>query len=532
MHNGPRPHGGPPDGTGRAARILVVDDERSILALVRTLLEPHDVECIALDDPVEAVSLLGREPVDILICDARLRETPANDPVAEARRVDPATAIILTTSHRPIGREPRATSEGIYDCLKKPFEMGRLPTIVTHALERRRLLRENEEIRNVLAIHRIRYAVDAYLDDRQGYDVFLKSARMAVSADRTGLYAGQPGGPHLLELGTGLSRDDQRSDLARTVARRVIDTGASLKFPDAQGQGVGLPTGVHSVAAVAVRDETGEVAGALVAMRERSPWMLNGEHLRVLDGLAQEAARLMRRSGAIPSGERPHEEPTTDMLHRLVSQLDRLEHEPAGHSLRIAEFALRLAAEIGLPARERETLRTAALLHDVGKVGVRAAVLLKAGPLTESERHEVERHAEVGKAILEGLGLGESVVRMVQAHHERFDGSGYPDALTGESIPAGARILAIADTLEAMTFPRPYREALGYDDVVEEISRRNAAKFDPALVRAFLAIPRGEWEEIRHRVASAAERIAERERQEPQVEPSAPVDVHRGERAL
>ncbi|MGH7557178.1 MAG: HD domain-containing phosphohydrolase [Gemmatimonadota bacterium] len=530
MQNGPRPHGGPPDPQGRVARILVVDDERSILTLVRTLLEPHDIECIALDDPVDAVSLLGREPVDILICDAHLRGAPADDPVAEARRIDPATAIILTTSHRPIGRESRTASDGIYDCLKKPFEMGRLPTIVSHALERRRLLREKEELRNVLAMHRICYAVDAYLDDQKGYDVFLKSARMAVSADRAGLYAGQPGGPHVLELGTGLSPDDQRSDLARTVARRVIDTGASLKFPDAHGNGVGLPNGVHSVAAVAVRDETGDVAGALVAMRESSPWMLNGEHLRVLEGLSQEAARLMRRSGAIPSGERRHEEPPTDMLHRLVSQLDRLEHEPAGHSQRIAEFALRLAVEIGLPAWERGSLRTAALLHDVGKVGVRAAVLLKAGPLTESERHEVERHVEVGNAILEGLGLQESVVRIVHAHHERFNGSGYPDGLTGEDIPVGARILAIADTLEAMTFPRPYREALGYDGVVEEISRRSAARFDPDLVRAFLAIPRGEWEAIRDRVASAAERIAER--QTPEVESGDAIEAPREEQAL
>jgi putative nucleotidyltransferase with HDIG domain len=524
MQNVPRPQGGPPDPRGRVARILVVDDERSILSLVQTLLEPHDIECIALDDPAEAVSALSREPVDILICDARLSGTSTADPVAEARRVDPATAIILTTSHRPIGRQSQSFDERIYDCLKKPFEMGRLPTIVAHALERRRLLRENEELRSVVAMHRIRYAVDAYLDDRQGYDVFLKSARMAVSADRSGLYAGQAGGATVLELGTGISSDDRRSDLGRTVARRVIDTGSTLNFPDSHGNGIGLPPGVHSVMAVPVRDEQDEVAGALVVMRERSPWRMNGEELRVLDGLSQEAARLMRQSGAIPSRERPHEEPTVDMLQRLVSQLDRLVHEPAGHSLRIADFALRLAAEIGLPVRERVTLRTAALLHDIGKVAVREAVLLKPGPLTESERYEVERHVDVGRAILEGLGLEEDVVRMVHAHHERFNGSGYPDGLAGEDIPLGARILAIADTLEAMTFPRPYREALTYDDVVGEISRRNAVKFDPRVVRAFLAIPRGDWVEIQARVESSAGRVGRPAR----LESEAGVEVHGG----
>jgi len=499
MSIGPRPHGGPPDPAGRAARILVVDDERSILALVQTLLQPCEVDCVVLDDPSEAVAFLRREPVDVLVCDAHLRAGSETDPVEEARRVDPATAIILTTRHRAIGREPR-TGERIYDCLKKPFEMGRLPNLILHALERRRLIRDNDELRNVLAMHRIRHAVDAYLDDRMGFDVFLKSARMAVTADRAGLYAGRPGGGHILELGSGISRDDHRLELGRTVARRVIDTGSTLKFPDAQGQGLGLPNGVQSVVGVPVRDPNGDVAGALVAMRERGPWLLSGEHLRTLGQMAHEVAGLMARSGAIPTGERPHEEPTGDMLRRLVSQLDRIVHEPVGHSLRIAEFALRIAAEIGLPARGRDALRTAALLHDVGNVAVRSAVLLKPGPLTESERMEVERHAEAGKTLLEGLGLDETVIRIVHAHHERFDGSGYPEGLAGEEIHRTARILAIADTLEAMTCPRPYRAALAYDDVVEEISRRNTAKFDPVLVRAFLAIPRAEWERIRSEV--------------------------------
>ncbi|HET9581692.1 MAG TPA: HD domain-containing phosphohydrolase [Gemmatimonadota bacterium] len=509
MTHGPRPHGGPPDPQGRAARVLVVDDERSILALVQTLLKPCEVDCAVLDDPSEAVALLRREPVDVLVCDAHLSAGAEADPVGEARRLDPATAIILTTRHRAIGREPRASGNEIYDCLKKPFEMGRLPTLVLHALERRRLIRENDGLRNVLAMHRIRHAVDAYLDDRLGFDVFLKSARMAVTADRAGLYAGRAGGAHVLELGSGIALDDHRSELGRTVARRVIDTGSSLKFPDAQGQGLGLPNGVQSVVGVPIRTTNGEVAGALVAMRERGSWLLNGEHLRTLDHMAGEAAVLMARSGAIPTGERPLEEPTGDMLRRLVSQLDRIVHEPIGHSLRLAEFALRIAAEIGLPARDRDALRTAALLHDVGNVAVRSAVLMKPGPLTESERMEVQRHVEVGKALLEGLGIDESVIGIVEVHHERFNGSGYPQGLAGEQIHPAARILALADTLEAMTMPRPYRAALTYEDVVEEISRRNAGKFDPALVRAFLAVPREEWDEIRTAVEARLARERE-----------------------
>ena len=132
----------------------------------------------------------------------------------------------------------------------------------------------------------------------------------------------------------------------------------------------------------------------------------------------------------------------------------------------------------------------------------------------------VERHTEVGKTLLEGLGLDATVIEIVHAHHERFDGSGYPDGVAGEEIHPAARILAIADTLEAMTVPRPYRAALTYDDVVEEISRRNAAKFDPRLIRAFVAVPSDDWDAIREAVATLVARVPERARVEATVEES------------
>lgn len=192
----------------------------------------------------------------------------------------------------------------------------------------------------------------------------------------------------------------------------------------------------------------------------------------------------------------------------------------AGHSSRVAAYCERIAESLGLPARERLVLFVAAAFHDVGYLSTPEYILRKPSVLAEDEMEEVRVHPVRGAEVFGAEPALAEIARAVRHHHERFDGSGYPEGLAGEEIPSTARILAIADTLEAMTVARPYRAALTYDDVVEEVSRRNAAKFDPVLVRAFLAVPKAEWESIRAAVDARMAKEPLRERVEPgRVEP-------------
>jgi len=185
------------------------------------------------------------------------------------------------------------------------------------------------------------------------------------------------------------------------------------------------------------------------------------------------------------------------LVQRLVSALDAREHETEIHSLRVAEYALRLAEEIDLPPAQRSDLKFGALLHDIGKIAISDAVLLKPGPLTDEEWEQVRRHPMIGFQILRDFTFLESAARIVLYHQERFDGSGYPFGLAGDAIPIGARLFAIVDTFDAMTTDRPYRAAGGYDDVVREMSDQRGAQFDPDLVDAFLRISAEEWARVR-----------------------------------
>jgi putative nucleotidyltransferase with HDIG domain len=151
------------------------------------------------------------------------------------------------------------------------------------------------------------------------------------------------------------------------------------------------------------------------------------------------------------------------------------------HSLRVTRHSEAIARAAGLAAGDIALVRAAAALHDLGKFLVPRKILAKPGALTEAERAIVQRHPVDGAAMLVGL-VDTQVIAMVRSHHERFDGSGYPDGLTGVSIPFGARIIAIADSLDAMTSTRPYRAAMSRDAALAELRAQAGVLFDPAVV--------------------------------------------------
>jgi putative two-component system response regulator len=164
-----------------------------------------------------------------------------------------------------------------------------------------------------------------------------------------------------------------------------------------------------------------------------------------------------------------------------------------GHCERLASLAVRIAEELGVPPEEIETVRLGAILHDVGKIGIPDRVLLKPGPLDDEERRIVETHTEIGDKLLEPLDLLAEARPIVRHHHERWDGKGYPDGIAGEQIPLGARIVAVADSVEAMTSRQLYRKPLEPSEIIDELKRHRGGQWDPAVVDVVLAlIARGE----------------------------------------
>ena len=172
----------------------------------------------------------------------------------------------------------------------------------------------------------------------------------------------------------------------------------------------------------------------------------------------------------------------------LANAIEAREEGMRGHCERLTVLAMRLGLAFGLGEEEIETIRLGALLHDIGKIGIPDSVLLKADALSEEETHLMRTHTVIGDNLLEPIELLAAVRPIVRHHHERWDGLGYPDALAGEAIPFGARIMAVADAVEAMSARRVYREPLSEPEIVRELERGRGTQWDPHIVDVVLRL--------------------------------------------
>jgi putative nucleotidyltransferase with HDIG domain len=172
----------------------------------------------------------------------------------------------------------------------------------------------------------------------------------------------------------------------------------------------------------------------------------------------------------------------------MVAAIDARDPYTRAHSVSVAAYAEAIGRRMGLSAPVLASLRKAALLHDVGKIGVPDAILTKPGPLTADEYDTVKRHPEIAIEILGHLSFLEEQLPLILHHHERYDGRGYPSGLVGERIPIGARILAVADALDTMFSPRTYKPAYQLDQVRAELIAGSGRQFDPAVIQATLAL--------------------------------------------
>jgi len=241
----------------------------------------------------------------------------------------------------------------------------------------------------------------------------------------------------------------------------------------------GAPTGTYAVAPFRVDGRRGAIAAAVPVVAA-----FGTRELELLGGIAQQAKLALQNAQSYERLERTF----LSTVEALVNALEANDERMSTHARSIADLALAVGARLGLGSEASRRLELGALLHDIGKLGVPEAILMKPAPLTTAERAVVEEHPILGERILAPIEQLEAVRRIIRSAHEHFDGTGYPDGLAGEDIPIESRIILVCDAFHAMTTDRPYRHSIGRDEAKARLRDGAGTQFDPSAVSALLLV--------------------------------------------
>ena len=296
--------------------------------------------------------------------------------------------------------------------------------------------------------------------------------------------------PHVVRVRPG-SGADPELPVSRPVVRECMEQGVAVLCPDLMAEerycdgDLVMLDHIRSVLCAPL--EAGEAVGGAVYLDTASDTAPFGEHdLDLLTAIARQAGVALHRAQLIDELERLF----VGMVEALVATVEAKDIYTYGHSARVSKLARQIADHLGFPEAKQEEIKVAGLLHDIGKIGIPESILSKAGKPTDDEWEYIRSHPQIGEGILRQLGSPRlaDIQRMVRHHHEKLDGTGYPDGLKGSAIPVGARVLAVADAYDAMTSNRPYRAPLSSAAAIEELQRHAGTQFHPGAVEALAAV--------------------------------------------
>ena len=357
-----------------------------------------------------------------------------------------------------------------------------------------------QHLRQLRALRTIDLAITSSLDPRVTFDVTLDQVTTHLAVDAASLLVFDR---HTRTLNFGLGRGFRTDALRHTrlqighgLAGKAALDRQVLVVPDLAAAGGGLTVsplfqqeGFLWYAAAPLLAK-GEVKGVLEVFH-RQPLEVDQEWLDFLETLAGQAAIAIDNAALVDELLRSNQElaqayDTT--LEGWAAALDLRDDETQGHSIRVTEMTLRLARELNVPPAELAHMRRGALLHDIGKIGIPDSILLKPGPLTDDEWEVMRRHPTYAHELLAPIAYLQPALDIPYSHHERWDGNGYPRRLAGETIPVAARIFAVVDVWDALSYDRPYRDAWPREDVLQYLRDQAGAHFDPKIVESFLRL--------------------------------------------
>jgi len=478
----------------KKAHILVVDDEEYICTIVRNMLSDTEGYCVnTCSDPAQALEAIKAERVDLVLTDMVMGKYSGMDIIKACHEHQPDAIVIVMTGHPTVESAVAVMKLGAYDYLLKPFKLEVLRISVSRGLEKLFLQRENVNLKNTISLYQISEAMGSTIH----LDSLLKLVLDLVISEFQACLAtiellDTTSGELKLRAFYGDWKDIAEVPLLvgkHSANAGVIESGrpqivSDLKLEGGCGRGLGNSneaTGVCMPLYV-----KSKVVGTLNIVRCGTLRPFTTGDLYSLSIIASKAASAIESSMLYDELEKAY----VSTITALANAVEARDHYTRGHTERVTKLAEKIAEALGWSDDELKWLKIGATLHDIGKIGVPDSILNKPGPLTSDEVEVMRRHPELGCKMLADVPFLEPILPYVLHHHERWDGTGYPEGLAGTEIPIQGRLLAIADTVDAILSNRPYRPANVPEKAIEELNLYRGIQFDPELADVFITL----WE--------------------------------------
>ncbi len=475
-------------------RILVVDDEKVIRDVLTDFLTTEGFIVTAVESAHRALEELEDQHYELVITDLKMPGMSGIELLERIRDKKIDTLTVIMTGFGTVETAIKAMKYGAYDYIMKPFKVNEVVQIIRRGLEKKKLERENIQLKELMSLYQVSEAMSSSLSLDHILQIVLETIHKELNADAVGLMLKQPSekGTEVTEYIThslgpaSEAEDDHYGVIDEEVLFNFLQDAPFLiaQSPKSRRFFKRLPEkrGLSSFLSVPLKTHD-QIMGAINVYSYKRNYKFSEGQAKLLIILASRAAQGIENARLYENIQRTFRE----TIEGLVSALEAKDKYTSGHSRRVTEYALLIARAMKLPEDEIERIDRAGLLHDIGKIGIRLEALNKPGKITHEEHEMFKDHTLVGKQILEQIHFLREIVPLVLYHHEWWNGSGYPEGIKGDKIPLGARILAIADSYDAMTSDRPYRKAMDQDEAIAEIRKFAGTQFDPSLVEIFIS---------------------------------------------
>lgn len=485
------------------ARILVVDDERVIRDVLSDFLSMEGYLVRSVEDGVQALRELGSTPYNLVISDLKMPNMGGLELLEEIKRQNLNVLTVIMTGFGTVESAIEAMKRGAYDYILKPFKVDEVIHIVKRGLERQRLEIENIQLKEAVNLYRISEAMAGCHNLDHILDLIMTASLKESDADIVTLRLHDEKTHTFVErirrsqTNIPLDIDCGVSDIEEVM--QYFEANKPLRAHGVQTHSLflKLPKDLPLVSFCAVPLKVQDrMVGILAAHSFSKGNRFTEGRRRVLNVLGSRAAisienarlvkHLFETTDQLKDANKSLQENFLKTIQGFALALEENDRYTRGHSERVSIYT-RLIAE-GLCQEEAhvELAVQAGLMHDIGKIGIRYEKLNKPGKLAPEEIAMFRRHPTIGKRILEGIPFMKELIAGILYHHEHFDGSGYPSGLARDEIPLLGRMIAVADTYDAMTSDRPYRKALPHALACQELERCKGTQFDPRVVDVFL----------------------------------------------